>query len=39
LPEAKPAARAELPALPDFRLSDDFRGLLPGGLGHGNATR
>jgi len=36
LPEAKPAERAELPALPDFRFPDDFRRLVPGGVADGN---
>jgi membrane-associated protease RseP (regulator of RpoE activity) len=38
LPEAKPAERAELPALPDFRFPEDFRRLLPVGVGDGNVT-
>jgi membrane-associated protease RseP (regulator of RpoE activity) len=35
LPEAKPAERAELP---DFRFPEDFRRLLPVGVGNGNVT-
>jgi len=38
LPEAKPAERAERAALPDFRLPEDFRRLLPVGVGDADVT-